>query len=58
MGATRRNLQIQPKMLKEIVGTSNQPIRTNFSQKMYVQYLKSVKESKLRNGATRRKFQK
>jgi hypothetical protein len=26
--ATRRNLQAQPKMLKRIVGTSNQPIRT------------------------------
>jgi hypothetical protein len=28
IGAPRRNLQAQPKMLKKIVGTSNQPIRT------------------------------
>jgi hypothetical protein len=28
MGATRWNLQAYPKMLKKIVGTSNQPIRT------------------------------
>jgi hypothetical protein len=28
MGATRRNLQAQPKMLKKIVGTTNKPIRT------------------------------
>jgi hypothetical protein len=28
MGATRRNLQAQPEMLKKIVGTSNQVIRT------------------------------
>jgi hypothetical protein len=28
MRANRRNLQAQPKMLKEIAGTSNQPIRT------------------------------
>jgi hypothetical protein len=28
MGATPRNLQAQPKMLKKIVGTLNQPINT------------------------------
>jgi hypothetical protein len=33
MRATRRNLQAQPKMLKKIVGTSNQPIRTKILPK-------------------------
>jgi hypothetical protein len=35
MIATQRNLQAQPKMLKIIVETSNQPIRTKiFSKKL------------------------
>jgi hypothetical protein len=33
MGATGRNLQAQPEMLKQIVGTSNQPIRTEMLKK-------------------------
>jgi hypothetical protein len=28
MGATRRNLQVGPKIPKKIIGTSNQPIGT------------------------------
>jgi hypothetical protein len=28
-GATRRNMQIQPKILKKIIGTPNKPIKTN-----------------------------
>jgi hypothetical protein len=57
-------------MLKKIVGTSNQPIRTkNFpkktkssnqdenSPKKNVSYLKSVKKPKIRMGATRRNLQ-
>jgi hypothetical protein len=33
MGATRRNLQAQPKILKKIVETSNQPIITKIFPK-------------------------
>jgi hypothetical protein len=33
MRVTRRNLQAQPKMLKKIVGASNQPIRTKIFPK-------------------------
>jgi hypothetical protein len=33
MGATRRNLQTRPKIIKKIIGTSNHPIRTNFFPK-------------------------
>jgi hypothetical protein len=39
---------------KKIIGTSNQPIKTNIFKKKYVLYLKSVKEPKIRLGATRR----
>jgi hypothetical protein len=53
MGATRQNLQAQTKILKKIVGTSNQPIRTKiFTKKVWC--LKSVREPKFRMGATRR----
>jgi hypothetical protein len=31
--ATRRNLQTRPKIIKKIIGTSNQPIERKFSQK-------------------------
>jgi hypothetical protein len=50
MGATRRNLQAQPKILKKIIETPNQLIRTKILPKNYVSYLKSVK-------ATRRNLQ-
>jgi hypothetical protein len=53
-----RNLQAQPKILKKIIGTSKQPIRTRkFSQKKYVYYLKKEKEPKICMGATRRNSQ-
>jgi hypothetical protein len=42
---------------KKIIGTSNQPIRIKKFPKKYVQYLKSVKEPKIRMGATRRNLQ-
>jgi hypothetical protein len=49
MGATRRNLQAQPKILKKIIETPNLPTRTKiFQKKNYVSYLKSVKEPKIR----------
>jgi hypothetical protein len=49
MGATRRNLRAQPKIIRKIIGTSNQPIKTQiFPKKNYVWYLKSVKEPKTR----------
>jgi hypothetical protein len=47
----------QPKILKKIIETPNQPIRTKIFPKNYVSYLKSVKELKIRIGATRRKLQ-
>jgi hypothetical protein len=38
IGATRRNLQAQPKMLRKIVGTSNQPIRRSEQKKFTKNY--------------------
>jgi hypothetical protein len=32
MGATRRNLQAQPKILKKIIGTPNLPIKTKINE--------------------------
>jgi hypothetical protein len=49
----RRNFQAQPKILKKINETPNLPI----FPKNYVSYLKSVKEPKIRIGATRRNLQ-
>jgi hypothetical protein len=41
MGATQRNLQAQPKILKKIIITSNQPIKTkNFPKKTVFSSLK------------------
>jgi hypothetical protein len=58
MAVTRQNLQARPKILKKIVGTSNQPIKTNlYPKKKYVLYLKSVEEPKIRIGATRQNLQ-
>jgi hypothetical protein len=34
MGAIRRNVPAQPKILKKIVRTSNQPINQNFPKKL------------------------
>jgi hypothetical protein len=33
VGATRKNLQAQTKIVKKIAATTNQPIRTKFFQK-------------------------
>jgi hypothetical protein len=57
MGATRRNLQAQPKILKKSSNHQNYQSERKFSQKNYVSYLKSVKEPKIRIGATRRNLQ-
>jgi hypothetical protein len=57
MRATRRNLQAKPKILKK---SSKQQINQSeriFFQKNYVSYLKSVKEPKIRIGATGRNLQ-
>jgi hypothetical protein len=54
MGATRRNLQAQPKILKKITGKPNLQSKRKFSQKNYFQFLKSVKQPKIRMGAIRR----
>jgi hypothetical protein len=57
MGATRRNLQAQPKILKKIRNTKSTNQNKNFPKKNYVSYLKSVKQPKIRMGATRRNLQ-
>jgi hypothetical protein len=57
MGATRRNLQAQPKILKKITETPNLPIKTKIFPKKYVWYLKRLQEPKTRMGATRRNLQ-
>jgi hypothetical protein len=57
MGATRRTLQAQTKILKKSSKHQiNQSVR-KFSKKNYVSYLKSVKEQNIRIGATRRNLQ-
>jgi hypothetical protein len=57
MGATRRNLQAQPKILKK--STKHQIYQSEqiISQKNYVSYLKIIKEPKIRIGATRQNLQ-
>jgi hypothetical protein len=57
MGATRRNLQAQPKILKKIIVTPNIPINTKIFLKYNFSYLKSIKEPKIRMGATKRNLQ-
>jgi hypothetical protein len=54
MGATRRSLQAEPKILKELSEHKIYQSGRKFSQKNYVSYLKSIKEPKIRMGATRR----
>jgi hypothetical protein len=51
MGATRRSLQAQPKILKKIIRTPNLPIRSK------IRYLKKEKAQKTRMGVTRRNLQ-
>jgi hypothetical protein len=53
MGATRRNLQAQPKTLKKLPKDQIYQSKRKFSQKKYVKYLLSEKEPKIRMGATR-----
>jgi hypothetical protein len=53
MGATRRNLQAQPKILKKLSEHQIYQSKRKFSQKKYV-FLKSEKEPKNRMGPTRR----
>jgi hypothetical protein len=57
MGATRRNLKAQPKILKKLSEHQIYRSKRKFSQKNYVSYLKRVKEPKIRMGATRRNLQ-
>jgi hypothetical protein len=57
MGATRRNLQAQLKILKKSSKHQIKQSDRKFFQKNYVSYLKSVKEPKIRIGATRRNLQ-
>jgi hypothetical protein len=54
MGATRRNLRAQPKILKKNSELQVNQSKRKFSQKKYVYYLKSVKEPKIRMRATGR----
>jgi hypothetical protein len=57
MGVSRRNLQAQPKILKNPSKHQIYQSERIFSQKNYVSNLKSVKEPKIRIGATRRNLQ-
>jgi hypothetical protein len=57
MGATRRNLRDQPKILKKLSEHQIYQSEQKCSQKKYVQYLKSVKEPKICIGATRGNLQ-
>jgi hypothetical protein len=52
MGAARRNLQAEPKILKNIETPNLQIYQSEqtFSQKKYVSSIKSVKEPKIRMG--------
>jgi hypothetical protein len=52
MGATRRNLRAQPKILKKLSEHQINESERKFSQEKYVYYLKSV--SQILIGATRR----
>jgi hypothetical protein len=57
MWATRRKLQARPKIFKKMSEHQINQTDRQFSQKQYVLYLKSVKEPKIRMGATRRNLQ-
>jgi hypothetical protein len=48
MGATRWNLQAQPKILKKSSKHQINQSEQTFSQENYVSYFKSVKEPKIR----------
>jgi hypothetical protein len=53
MEATRGNLQAQPKILKKTSKHQINQSERKFSRKNFVSYLESVKEQKIRMGATR-----
>jgi hypothetical protein len=57
MGATRRNLQAQPKLLKKISEHQIDKSEQKISSENYFSYLKSAKEPKMRMRATRRSLQ-
>jgi hypothetical protein len=57
MGATRRNLETQPKILKKLSEHQIYQSKRLFPQKNYVSNFKSVKEPKMRMGASRRNLQ-
>jgi hypothetical protein len=57
MGATRRSLQAQPKILKKLSKHQIYQSGRKFLEKKYVKYLKSVMEPKIRIGANRRNLQ-
>jgi hypothetical protein len=57
MGAARRSLQAQPKILKKLSEHQIYQSGRKFFQKKYVKYLKNVKEPKIRIGTTRRNLQ-
>jgi hypothetical protein len=57
MGATRRNLPAQPKILKKLSEHQYTKQNENFPKKNYVSYFKSVKEPQIRMGGTRRNLQ-
>jgi hypothetical protein len=57
MGASRSNLQAQPKILKKSSKHQIYQSERKCYQKNYVSYLKSVKEPKIRIGDTRRNLQ-
>jgi hypothetical protein len=52
MRATRRNLQAQPKILKKSSKHQINQSKQKFTLENYVSYLESVKEPKIRIGAT------
>jgi hypothetical protein len=57
MGAIRRSLQAQPKILKKLSEHQIYESERNFFQKKYAEYLKNEKEPKICIGATRRNLQ-
>jgi hypothetical protein len=57
MGATRRSLQAQPKILKKLSEHQIYQSGRNFFQKKYVNYLKKEKEPKICMRTTRQKLQ-
>jgi hypothetical protein len=57
MGATRRNLQVQPKIVNKLPEHQIYKSKRKFYQKKFVYYLLSEKDPKIRMGATRRNLQ-